>query len=60
MKNKLLNSVDMNVSISEQLPLLSETADPRAIAMTHSAKHGLVRYWSGKITNHILRLLPTL
>ena len=25
MKNKLLNSVDMNVGISEQLPLLSET-----------------------------------
>ena len=27
------------------------TADPRAIAKTDSAKHGLVRYWYGKVTN---------
>ena len=35
------------------------TTDPRAIAKTHSAKCGLVRHWSGKVTNHTLRLLPT-
>ena len=27
------------------------TADPRAIAKTDSAKHGLVRHWYGKVTN---------
>ena len=26
------------------------TADPRAIAKTDSARHGLVRCWSGKVT----------
>ena len=26
------------------------TADPRAIAKTDSARYGLVRWWSGKVT----------
>ena len=26
------------------------TADPRAIAKMDSARHGLVRHWSGKVT----------
>ena len=29
----------------------SLTANPRAIAKTDSAKHGLVRRWYGKVTN---------